>query len=184
MKKLLKILAAALALTGFSVGMASAQTITNGNGTGSTNTVTQTSTTRINISNSNDVDCDLDSDQDASSGDATANGNTTVGNVFTGSASNNAFLSCMVNASNGPRPNQPGNNPGGGGQGGGHVAGATTGRGGVVLAASSAQVSALPSTGENVVLENLGMASIIVAIAGIAAQGGVSAYRQSAFKNS
>lgn len=175
MKKLIQTLAATIMALGLMTGVASAQTITNGNGTDSTNRITNSSTIDININNSNDVSCDIDSDQDASSGDATANGNTTVGNVGSGDASNSANLGCSVNASNGPRPSNPGS------QGGGTVAGVTTagGQGGASVAgASSEMVAALPETGVSATVSNLAGATAGLGFLGIAAQAVVAAMRR------
>ena len=192
MKKLLRFLAAVFALASISTGVATAQTITNGNGTNSTNTITNRSTTSITIRNSNDVDCSIYSTQNAITGNATAIGNTTVGNVTTGNASNDASLSCLINAGNVSRPtnggNQTppaGNNGGGnGGQGGGRVLGSahavTTG---VSTGSGAARVAALPSTGELSIVENLGLVAASAGALGIAAQAGTLTYRRRALKN-
>lgn len=183
MKKLLKIIATALAIVSFSAGVASAQTITNGNGTGSTNTVTQSSSTNISISNSNDVSCDIDNDQDASSGNATANGNTTVGNVTTGGASNQSSLGCAISASNGPRPSTNKPTTGGGQGAGGRVAGVSSGTGVVAGTSTRVAVASLPETGENSVVQGLALLAAVIGVTAIAAQAGTLAYSKHALKN-
>lgn len=179
MKRLLKLLASALAIVSLSAGVASAQTITNGNGTGSTNTVTQSSTTSISISNSNDVSCDIDSTQNASSGSSTANNNTTVGNVTTGGAMNQSSLGCLINASNNDKPRKSAPKPTTG-MGGGHVAGVSSGTGVVAGTSTRVAVASLPETGENSVLQGLALTAAVVVMAAVSSQASALAYRKQA----
>lgn len=184
MKKLLmKVLAsisAALGIVLMGATLASAQTITNGTGNGSVNTVTNTSNTNISITNSNDVDCNIDNNQNASSGNAQANGNAAVGNVSTGNASNTSSLSCLISASNGPRPARPVPGTPSGDGGAGVVSGVSTRqeapRGSAKLAAAS--IEALPATGVNSVMMNLiGVVAGFVSVT-IMWQLGLSLYRR------
>lgn len=54
----------------------------------------------VEVDNRNDIDVDTNVDQTASSGEAHASGNTTVGNVTTGNASNTSTLQYTLNVTN------------------------------------------------------------------------------------
>jgi len=192
MKKLVKILAAAVLGIGLNAGVVSAQagtplacqdvSISNGNGTGSTNTVTCTNDVRYTFTCSNGIVVSVDNIQGATSGGSTGNGNTTVGSVSTDVAANDAVINAALNAAcdaacncrqdTPPAVTPPATTTPSGGQGGGVVAAATT-----------TKVAALPKTGENSAVKNLGIATAGAGMVGIAVQAGVLAYRRRALKN-
>ena len=89
MKKLLKILSAAMVSAGLTTGFAAAQTGSiDTTGPDSINTITATQNNDADIDVDNDVDVDNDNDQDADSGNATVSGNTTGGDATSGDATN------------------------------------------------------------------------------------------------
>lgn len=101
MKKLLKILAAAAVSASLTTGMAAAQTGSIGNtGPDSDNNIKNTTENDVDINNSNDVFALNFNGQRASSGEASAEKNTTAGNVSSGNASNSNNSSTSVSASN------------------------------------------------------------------------------------
>lgn len=178
MKKLLRVLAGTCVSIGLMAGAAAAQapncSITNGNGTGSTNTCTFENDVRVNFSCRNDVAVNITNDQDADSGNATANGNTTVGNVGTGGASNNANIVAEVNAACAKAKTSSTTTtttPPAGGQGGGSVQSSST-------TASAAGVTSLPATGSETVLVPFGIGAVVLGGLAAVTQLGVAGYRR------
>ncbi len=195
MKKLIQIIASVVLGIGLSMGVASAEHggchITNGNGTDSTNECIIDTETNIRYVCRNGVLINVENDQSANSGNATANGNTTVGNVTSGDALNegqittNVNASCAKAASANPTTTTP---PAGGGQGvrpsgGGQGAGPGGGQGAGSVAGASTKIASLPNTGVNSTVESLGIATGAVGLLGVVTQACVMAYRRFALKN-
>lgn len=149
-------------------GTAHAQVVISNTGQGSINTVTNNQTTTTNINCDIDNTSTVNNAQTSTSGSAVAVGNTTSGNVSSGNASNTSSITTAQSASCGVA--QLFSRPTPGGRGG------QTGGGGFVAAAtSSAQVSALPATGEMSALTKLFSGSLI-------ALGSVGALMQTAVR--
>lgn len=84
---------------GMLFGSPTTASIAGGNGTNSTNTITDNSTTNANIDVNRNYDIVNNLNLNASSGNATANANTTVGNVSTGNATSSVNLLNMIDSS-------------------------------------------------------------------------------------
>lgn len=170
MKKIAKLLAATGLAVSLFGGVAAAQTscsITNGNGSGANNTCTISNNFTVSVNCSNGIQASFANSQTATSGSASANGNTLVGNVSSGNATNAANfanqLAAYCAAAPAANPN-PTPTPPAGGQGGGRVSGTST------------NVTALPKTGANDALIVAGAAVLGLGVVAIASQAAVRVY--------
>jgi hypothetical protein len=187
MKKIVRFAAAVVTGIGLSAGVVSAQsstcTITN-TGPDSVNSCTVNDSNVVTITCINGVTATNINVQSAVSGSATVSGNTISGTATSGDAANvnnvaTELAQYCAQAPNTPTPSQP---PAGGNQGGSQQGAGGQG-GGVVAGASTTRVAALPRTGVNSTVNNLGLATAAAGMLGLAAQAGVMAYRRRAFKN-
>lgn len=181
MKKLSGLLAAVVVSVSVLGGAASAQTscsITNGNGTGSNNTCTFNNSTSVTVTCTNGVTSSFVNGQASASGTATANGNTLVGTVSSGNASNlatlaneiAAYCNAQPAAATPPATNTPTGGSGGSGGGGG----ATT----AASAPATVAPKALPATGELNTVEMATYGTVAAATVAGAIQLAVSLYRR------
>ena len=81
-------------------GIANAEASISTTGPDSTNIITDTNKTSCTVTNNNNVDLTNNNSQSASSGNVSAEGNTTVGSVTSGNASNTSNTSVDVNLTN------------------------------------------------------------------------------------
>ncbi len=101
MKKLLRIVAAAILGAGLVGGVAGASQATiDTSGADSTNNINFNDTVEVDVESTNNTLGVVANVQDAASGDAEATRNTDAGNVSTGNASNSASTSANVSSSN------------------------------------------------------------------------------------
>lgn len=161
MKRLLKVLAAAIIFVGALGATAAAEQSCSLNTTGpdSTNTCKNTTKNTSTINCTNNVGVANINVQGSSSGDSTASNNTTSGNVTSGGASNSNSTSTSVDASCGraaplSEPKAPV-----GGAGGGAPTAVTASK------SEAAKVASLPKTGAN----PLAISAVFAAVAGGAA---------------
>lgn len=158
--KMASVSAAGLVTLAFSgVALADTATISGPTGPDSTNEVTIDNSSDMSITNTTNTQIVNANLQSAESGNASANENTTVGNVGSGNANNSNTTStsvsvnntnaCSCNGSGGNGSGDPGSGNGGSGNGGN--VGGGSGAGGSVLGASTggkgAGVGVLPSVG-------------------------------------
>jgi len=181
MKRLLKILAAAILGAGLFTGAASAQSISN-TGPGSTNTITNSQNCNASVTNNNNVSVSGSNNQNASSGNATNTGNTSGGNSSSGNASNNNSTSINFGINNGTAgvPCLPGtNNPGNGGGNTPNPIDNGTGGGGNVLGDSTTRIAMLPNTGESsAAIDNIAALAAIIGSVAIVSQLGSLLYQR------
>lgn len=191
MKRLMQIIAAVVLSVGLSTSVVSAQastsfecgeiSITNGNGTDSVNRIVCENDTDIVINCSNDIRINVENDQDADSGNATGNGNTSVGDITTGDAENRSLVEANVEAAcaaaktaqTPPAPVVPtGTQPAG--QGRGAVQGAAT--------TKKVPVAALPNTGPNTLVNGIALSAAGVGTLASLLHVGLSSYRRRVFE--
>jgi LPXTG-motif cell wall-anchored protein len=185
-KKILQMIAGAVASIALMGGVAAADTVTCGSisntGPGSTNTITCVDNEENSVSCNNHVVVENSNDQNASSGGAFTTNNTSAGDASSGDASNDNKVVVNIGAS--CAPVQTASTTPSGGRGGGEVAAASTAApaGGAGGGGQGAGVAALPETGSSS-LQTAAIAGLAVLAGGLVlSRLGLVAYRRISLK--